>query len=220
MPDEMKKILLVDDHPMIIEGLCAMLAGTPDLKVIGMCASPESAYTFLLNQSPDLVIMDISMKESNGLMATRKITASHPQIPVLIFTCNDERIYASMANSVGAKGLVMKDQPEEEILRAIRTVLQGQSYQSPRLAKTQNRSPAHPEELCVPLHLLSKKEVEVLDYLSQGYTTARIAQTLDVSLKTIETHRLKIRKKTGFDTQGLLVRWAICRRSKGLDITA
>ena len=221
MPDKRKHtILLVDDHPIVLEGLRALLAKTDDLAVIGTCLTPESALAFLLDHAPDLILMDISMKDANGLLATKRICADHPRIPILIFTCNDEKIYASMAASVGAKGLVMKDQPNGEILRAIRTVLQGQSYRSPGMDKpSEPPTSRRPDETghAPPPDKLSKKELEILDYLVEGYSTARLALTLNVSLKTIETHRLNIRNKLGIDNQNDLVRWAICRRSKGLN---
>ena len=218
MPGGRKNILLVDDHPIVLEGLCAILANTEDLKLAGICPSPESACAFLQNHEPDLILMDISMKSANGLVATKKIVAAHPRVPILIFTCNDERIYAPMALSAGAKGLVMKDQPEREILRAIRTVLQGQCYRSPRLPPSHEPPAADSMENAQTASpgKLSGKELEILDFLVDGYTTSRIALELDISLKTVETHRLNIRNKLGLDSQNDLVRWAICHRSKGI----
>ena len=217
MPPKTKNILLVDDHPIVLEGLRAILTHAEDLQLIGHCPSAESAYTFLRNHAPDLIIMDISMKDLNGLAATKRITATHPRIPILILTCNDETLCASMAAAVGAKGLVMKDQPDEEILRAIRTVLQGGHYHSPRLAKTRNSALSAPALSPPPAHLdkLSKRELEILSYLAGGFTTTRMALALKVSLKTIETHRLNIRTKLGFDNQTDLVRWAIYCCSRG-----
>ena len=219
MSAKRKNILLVDDHPIVLEGLRTLLALTEDLEVIGTCPSPESACEFLQTREPDLIVMDISMKDTNGLMATKHLTATHPRIPILIFTCNDETICASAALSVGAKGLVMKDQPEAEILKAMRTVLQGQAYQSPRMGKAQISASVQPENIMPASQdgKLSKKELEILDFLVDGFTTARIALALNVSLKTVETHRLNIRNKLGIDNQNDLVRWAIYRRSKGLD---
>ena len=218
MLDKYKQILLVDDHPVVLEGLRTLLEKTADLRVLGTCPSPESTRAFLENHTPDLILMDISMQEANGLIATKNITTAHPHIPILIFTCNDEKIYASMATSVGAKGLVMKDQPESEILRAIRTVLQGHYYYSPGMDRPHGPLLVHPAENASmsPHGKLTKKEREILDYLVDGYTTARIALALNLSVKTIETHRLNIRNKLGIDNQNDLVRWAICCRSKGL----
>ena len=89
MPDARKNILLVDDHPIVAEGLKTLLDATHDLTMIGTCPSPESAREFLADHRPDLILMDISMKDANGLHATKDLTASHPHIPLLIFTCND-----------------------------------------------------------------------------------------------------------------------------------
>lgn len=210
MTPQCKNILLVDDHPIVYEGLRAILAGTPDLKLIGTCPSFQEAREFLRTGKPDLIIMDISLTDTNGLIATRGISRTHPQIPILILTCHDEKVCASMAFSAGAKGLIMKDQPGDEILKAIRTVLQGHSYR-----------PAQPPDTPRVLSSrsavrLSKKELEILDYIVAGYTTTRMALALDVSLKTIETHRLNIRNKLGVENQKELVRWAIMRRSSGM----
>ncbi len=214
-----RHILLVDDHPIVHEGLRILLARHPDLSIVGACPTPESASAFLQTHMPDLIIMDISMNGTNGLVATRHLTAAFPAIPILIFTCHDEMISAPAAFSVGARGLVRKDQPEDEIVHAIRTVLNGQIYQSPQLEKRWRiQSCRLPHRLSPPIRAsLSKKEQQILDLLAEGLTTARIALALDISVKTVETHRLNIRRKLEIDSQTDLVRWAIYRRTKEID---
>ena len=212
MPDQLKTILLVDDHPIVFEGLQVILETAEDLRLIGTCPSPDAARAFLRDRTPDLIIMDISMQGANGLAATRELVATHPRIPILIFTCNDEKICTPMALAAGAKGLVMKGRPAAEILTAIRTVLLGQVYLPAHSGPGtgQIMRPGTPA-------ILSPREREVLDYLVEGYTTARIALSLNLSLKTVESHRLTIRKKLGIESQADLLRWAVYSRTMGLD---
>lgn len=207
-----KQILLVDDHPIVCEGLRVIFESVDDLQLSGTCSTPEAARAFLRTQTPDLIIMDISMPGTNGLAATREIVATHPRIPILIFTCNDEKIYTPMALAAGAKGLVMKGRPAAEILTAIHTVLLGQVYLPAHSGPGTGQSmrPGTPA-------ILSPREREVLDYLVEGYTTARIALGLNLSLKTVESHRLTIRKKLGIESQTDLLRWAVYSRTMGLD---
>lgn len=212
MSNRIKTILLVDDHPIVFEGLRVILETAGDLHLLGICPSPEVARIFLRDHTPDLIIMDISMQGTNGLAATRELAVTHPRIPILIFTCNDEKICAPMAMAVGAKGLIMKGRPAADILVAIRTVLQGQMYPPPNAVPSPPRIP--PPQAT---RKLSAREREILNYMIEGYTTARIALTLNLSLKTVETHRLNIRNKLGIESQADLVRWAIYCRSMGLD---
>lgn len=207
-----KHILLVDDHPIVCEGLRVIFESVDDLQLSGMCSTPEAARAFLRTQTPDLIIMDISMPGTNGLAATREIGAAHPRIPILVFTCNDEKIFGPMAFAAGAKGLVMKGRPATEILAAIRTALQGQLY--PPAHSAPGTEPASRPRA---VKNLSPREQEILGYLVDGYTTARIALTLNLSLKTVEAHRLTIRKKLGIESQTDLLRWAIHCRTLGLD---
>ena len=219
-PAPRSKILLVDDHQIVLNGVRAILARTDNLCLIGSCQSPLLVEDFLRQHTPDLILMDISMGESNGLLATRRLHTDFPHIPILIFTSHDEQICASVAESVGAKGLVMKDQPEQEILLAIRTVLQGREYRSPRLPPP--LPPAGRLPPPAPSHRawrkLSPRELEIMDFLVEGLSTAQIALQLHVSLKTVETHRLNIRQKLNITNQNDLVRWAVFRREKGLDL--
>lgn len=217
-PPPRRNILLVDDHQIVLEGVRAILARTDDLCLIGSCRSPLRVADFLRQHTPDLILMDISMAESNGLLATRRLSAAYPRIPILIFTSHDEQICDSMARSVGAKGLVMKDQPEREILHAIRTVLQGREYRSPRLPPPlppAGRLPA-PAPSDRTWRKLSPRELEIIGFLVEGLSTVDIALKLQISLKTVETHRLNIRNKLKIANQNDLVRWAIFRREKGL----
>ena len=207
-----KQILLVDDHPIVCEGLRVICESVDDLQLSGTCSTPEAARAFLRTQTPDLIIMDISMPGTNGLAATREIVATHPRIPILIFTCNDEKIFSPMAFAAGAKGLVMKGRPATEILAAIRTVLQGQMYPPARSAPE-----AAPAARLRAAQKLSTREQEILAYLVEGYTTARIALSLNLSLKTVESQRLTIRKKLGVESQADLLRWAVYSRTMGLD---
>ena len=213
-----RKILLVDDHPIVFEGLRMIVKKHPDLALMGCCPTYEAACVFLRKHTPDLILMDICMKGTNGLVATRQLAETRPDLPILILTCSDERISALAAATVGAKGLIMKDQPEDEIVNAIRTVLGGGTYQSPQMRTRARRIPSPPDKSAPqrPDAQLSKREQEILGYLAEGASTARISLELGVSLKTIETHRLNIRNKLGVDSQTDLVRWAIYRRDKGL----
>ena len=213
-----KRILLVDDHPIVHEGLRALFARTPDLVLSGAFLSPADAQASIQSQPPDLILMDISMDTTNGLLATRQFVAAFPDLPILIFTCNDETIYAPMAREAGAKGLVMKDQPGHEILRAIRTVLQGLPYQSPHLVQHHHgtSSLSSPRSTFGSKREMTPKENEILAYLAQGYSTARMALALNLSLKTIETHCQHIRSKLNIDHQSDLMRWAVCHQAKGL----
>jgi DNA-binding NarL/FixJ family response regulator len=213
-----KCILLVDDHPIMIEGMRALVSSTPDMKIIGTCSSLDAALEHLQASLPDLIMMDISIEGPNGLVATQSLSVRYPRVPILVCTCNDATTYTPLAVAAGARGLVTKDQPDREILLAIRTVLQGHVYPSPRLPHPRHASP---ERLCssTPSHALTPREWVVVDYLAQGFSTLHMAQVMNVSQKTIETHRLNIRRKLDIGSQSDLVRWAICRHAHQLTAT-
>lgn len=215
LPAARKRILLVDDHPVMIEGMSALVSGTPDLEWMGACPSLPAALEILKANLPDLILMDITLDGPNGLVATREISARYPSLPILIFTCNDENIYTPLAMAAGAKGLVTKDCAGPEILQAIRIVLQGLVYQSPRLTRVNAALPGRANP-AAPSPALTSTEWSVVHYLAQGFTTLRMALAMKVSQKTIETHRLNIRRKLGLHSQSDLLRWAVCHQTNNM----
>ena len=193
------KILLVDDHKMIRDGLRALLEKEHDLKVVGEASDGRSAVRLAQELKPDLVVMDITMPGLNGMTATSQLIAQHPGIKILILSMHADRRFVLETLRAGASGYLLKDSAFEELARAIREVIQGRAYLSPQIAEfvvgdVKRRSETNPHPL------LSPREREVLQLVVEGLTTKEIAARLSVSGKTIETHRQQVISKLGVDS--------------------
>jgi DNA-binding NarL/FixJ family response regulator len=205
------KILLADDHKMLREGLRVLLDSHPDLEVVGEAASGKEALQKAGALKPDVVVMDLSMPELNGLQATGLLRTRHPAIKVVVLTGHEDESYLSQLCQAGASGYVLKRSPGEELVQAIRLAAQGQVYFDPALAgKALVRQMARPPAIGEKANAhLSNREKEVLSLLAWGYSNKEAADKLKVSVKTVETYRVRIAEKLGLRSRTQLVKYAL-----------
>lgn len=198
------RILLVDDHPLVRDGLRARLEAAPHLRVVGEAGSGQEALEQAGLLPPDLVLMDVNMRGGSGIEATAQLNARYPGIAVLMLSMHDKPEYVSQAMQAGARGYVLKDAPGKDIVLAIDAVMGGGIYYSAALAR-QLASPHLPD------NQLTLREQEVLRHIAAGQSNKQIARELDLSVRTVETHRLNIKRKLGIEGQAELIRFAVQR---------
>lgn len=206
-----KRILLVDDHPLMREGVAQWINREPDLEVCGQVETAAEALRAAEKLKPDLVLTDIALPGRNGLELIRDLRALRPNLPVLVLSMHDESLYAGRALRAGARGYIMKRAGGDRVTRGIREVLQGRMALSPDMATRllEEYSGSRPRAGHSLLTVLTDREFEVFEGLGEGRTNQEIAQQLRLSHKTVETHRLSIRRKLKLRTTAELVRYAI-----------
>jgi DNA-binding NarL/FixJ family response regulator len=198
----MIRVLLVDDHPLVREGLAARMEGLADIAVVGEAGDAAQALERVAECRPNVVLMDIGMPGTSGIELTTQLLAREPGLIVLMLSMYDSAEHARRAMAAGARGYVLKDSPSTEILAAIRTVFGGGTYLSPALAQRLFRAPA----LRVSL---SEREQEILALVGSGQSSKQIARSLDIGVRTVETHRQNIRRKLDLAGQAELIRYAV-----------
>lgn len=205
------RILIVDDHPVFRHGVCAMINAESDLEVCGEAGTAPTALDAMRTLKPDVVIIDISLPGSNGIELLKAMKAESPKLPMLVVSMHDESLYALRALRAGALGYVMKGEAVDSILVAIRKVLQGDAYLSPKFSERLvfKAIRSLDEGMGSPVDKLSDRELEVLTLTGRGFGTQDIANELNLSVKTIETHRAHIKEKLGFHDSKEMVRFAI-----------
>jgi DNA-binding NarL/FixJ family response regulator len=213
------KIVLADDHKIVREGLKALLEKESDIEIVAVAEDGRAAVQFAQDLLPDVVVMDIGMPGLNGIEATRCITVEVPQIKVLVLSMHSARRYVLEALSAGAKGYMMKDCASEELARAIHIVYENETYLSPKVADimVKDYMSLLPNKKQEPLELLSKREREVLQLIAEGQNTKEIAFLLNLSIKTVESHRQQIMKKLNLQSVASLTRYAIREGLSPLD---
>src|SRR6185437_15127084 len=203
------KILIVDDHPMVREGLAMQIALQPDLEVCGEAEDVPSALALIGSARPDLAIIDISLKKGNGLDLIGSIKDRHPETRVLVWSMYKENLYAERALRAGASGYLNKGQATRQLLEAIRAVLAGKVYVSEELSNDLLRRVVDGKPLQrSPIDLLSNRELETFELIGQGQTTEKIAELMSISCKTVETYRSRIKEKLGLSNVTELVQRA------------
>ncbi len=205
------KILLVDDHQMMRDGLRATLAREPDIEVVGEAGDGHAAIAAAREVCPDVVVMDISMPVLNGLEATRHILAELPGTKVVALSMHSDRRYVRAAFEAGAVGYLLKNSAAEELVAALRAAARGQHYVSPAIAGLIVEgfvSGSAPGEAAPPVEL-SSREREVLQLLAEGQTSKDVAARLGVAVSTVETHRRQISTKLGIHSIAGLTKYAI-----------
>jgi DNA-binding NarL/FixJ family response regulator len=205
------RILVVDDHPVVRLGLKEMIAHEPDLEVCGLAESAAEALSALDRQTPDLAIVDISLPDQNGLELIKQLRARSASPKILVNSMHSEKLFAHRTLKAGAQGYISKDEDTDELLRAIRLVLDGGIYLSEdmtqHLLQVTAGSDASPGEAGVAA--LSDRELEVFGLLGKAATTRAIAERLKLSVKTIETHRENIKIKLGLKNNNELIQRAV-----------
>lgn len=207
------EIFLVDDHPIVRQGLTRLINGEKDLTVCGEAESAEQAMTALETQQPDLAIVDLSLKGLSGLTLIKEIKTRFPQVSILVVSMHGEAFYAERVLRLGAKGYVMKQEAPDTILKAIRLVLRGELYVSEPLAKRLLRTvvAGEPGDRAdeSPLQRLSDRELEVFGLIGRGLGTRQIAEQLYLSVKTVESYREHIKDKLQLENATELLQQAI-----------
>jgi DNA-binding NarL/FixJ family response regulator len=191
------RILIVDDHPIVREGLAARIARQPDLTVCGEAEDVADALNLVKSAQPDLVIVDLSLKSGQGIDLIKRIHASSENVKTLVSSMYDESLYAERALRAGALGYVNKQEMSEKIIEAIRQVLDGKIYLSPSMTERflQRAVGSPPQLIKSPIETLTDRELEIFKMIGQGKTTRQIAGELHLSVKTVETHRENIKSK-------------------------
>ena len=210
MPDEKFKILLVDDHPLVREWLGSLINQQPDLVVCGEAESATEALGYLGAVSPDLAIVDLSLKEGSGLELIKTIRAAHPAVAVIVLSMHDEKHYAERAIRAGACGYVMKRETTKKIIAAIRQVRSGKLGVSDEVAALfAERFVGNHPRLRTPVEELSDRELEVFRLLGQGLDTRSVATTLRISIKTVQAYCARIKDKLNLANATELLREAV-----------
>jgi DNA-binding NarL/FixJ family response regulator len=216
----MIKIVIVDDHPIVRQGLVQLLTQEPDLRVCGEAEDASTALRVVAEASPDLVIADLSLKSGDGIDLTRELHAAHPTLPILVLSMFDDMQHVERALRAGALGYLTKQEASSKVLTAVRQVLRGEifltEHVSPGILKRLLAGEA--EERDPRLGRLSNREVQVLGLIGEGLSTQEIADHLGLSVKTIETYQAHIKDKLGLaDSRKLIqfaVEWAVSRGPK------
>jgi DNA-binding NarL/FixJ family response regulator len=205
------RVLLVDDHPIVREGLAARIELEGNLLVCGMAATAEHAMDLVSQMNPDIVVTDLSLTGKPGLELIKDIRAARPTLPILVLSIHDEDLWAERVLRAGAQGYVMKAQATEKVMEAIHRVLSGGVWISERMSSlllgrlTQGRNTPSGS----PLAPLSDRELEVFQMIGRGLSMKEIAGQLHLSAKTIEVHREHIKEKLGLKSSAELLRYAV-----------
>ncbi|SNS82293.1 response regulator transcription factor [Tropicimonas sediminicola] len=197
------RVLIVDDHPMVAEGIEAILETYPDIEVVGTLSNGREAVDQVAALKPDVVLMDLNMPGVNGLSATEMLMEDHPDLRVLILSMHDSPEYISTALSHGAKGYVLKDVPTDAIKDAIDRVMAGEQYLCTGATTALRPSDGTGREP------LTSREQTILLQLAQGKSNKEVANALDISVRTVETHRKNIKRKLGISSTAGLTRYAM-----------
>jgi DNA-binding NarL/FixJ family response regulator len=204
-----RRLLLVDDQPILREGLAQLLDYEPDLKVCGQADSPSAALKAIGSLRPDLVTLDIVLKGMSGIELVKQIRALYPVLPVLVLSMLDEVLFAERALRAGARGYVMKQAPTEEVKAAIRRLLRGGRYLSSRMQERILENLSSGSGIAAGVESLSDRELEVFRLIGNGCATRQIAEQLRLSIKTIETYRAHIKEKLKLTNGMELIRMAV-----------
>ncbi len=206
-----KKVLIVDDHPIMRQGLAQLIAQEGDLTVCGEAEDAHGALEAVEESNPDIVIVDISLKESNGIDLIKDIRIRWPKLPVIVLSMHDETFYAERVLRAGARGYITKDEGTEKVIEGIRKALDGGLYVSDRIASRMLRKlvDGKSDFDVYPMDRLSDRELEVLELIGEGLQTREVAQRLHLSRKTVEAHREHIKAKLSLDSSTELLKYAI-----------
>jgi DNA-binding NarL/FixJ family response regulator len=208
---ETKRILILDDHPMMREGLAQLIEHEPDLEVCCQADNAAQAQRLVAEMAPDLLLLDISLPDKSGLELIKDMQALHPGLPVLAVSMHDESLYAERVLRAGGRGYIMKQEGGKKLMQAIRQVLNGQIYVSEKMSAKILEIFSGRRVLATEagVERLSDREFEVFQFIGQGQGTRDIAQHLHLSVKTVEVHRANIKRKLKLKNGADLIRYAI-----------
>lgn len=206
-----KRVMVVDDHPFMRAGLGQLIDRQPDLMVGAEAGNPAECLRLLAREKFDLLLTDMTMPGRSGLEFIKDLQAIHPELPILVVSMHDELIYAERALRAGARGYIMKEAGGENLLAAIRQILGGQVYVSPRMSTKflEGLSGRKPRASNSPIEKLTDREFEVFQLIGRGHNTRQIAEELKLSPKTVDVHRANLKEKLGLEDMTALVRYAV-----------
>lgn len=204
------RVFVVDDHPLVREGLANLINQQTDLAVVGEAEDSAGALTGIEEKQPNVALIDISLKNESGLELVKNLEQRFPLVALIVLSMHDEALYAERALRAGAKGYVMKRETSKSVLTAIRRVLAGDVYVSERVVSAMARRMGSSRKAAAePVERLSNRELEIFRLLGQGRTTSQIADDLHLSLKTVQAYCARAKEKFGVNSLGELLRAAI-----------
>jgi len=206
-----RRVLIVDDHPIVRLGLRRIMEHEPDLVVCGEAETAADARAAIKELEPDVVVIDISLKQGDGIELVRDVRAHHVGLPILVLSMHDETIYAERMLAAGANGYIMKQAASDQFLVSLRRVLDGGVYVSEAVGSHMIHKFATGGSYAStsPIDRLSNRELQVLRLIGKGVSTRGIADTLNLSVKTVESHRQRIKRKLNLTTGTQLVQYAV-----------
>jgi two-component system response regulator NreC len=207
MQSRKTRILLADDHSVVRQGFRLILTSQSDFEVIGEAANGREAVDLAGSLQPDIIVMDVSMPELNGIEATRRLGEVSPKTRVLALSMHKDSVYVREILRAGARGYLLKDSIDSDLIAAVRAVANGDGYLSPAVSDAVLTD--YRKHVTDPIDLLTSREREVLQMIAEGKTNKEIANTLNLSVYTVEAHRGRIMEKLNLHSTGELVRFAI-----------
>ena len=210
MDSKTHQVMIVDDHPIVREGLKVYIATQPDLAICAETGSIRAAQQLVRKQQPDLIIVDLFLEDGNGLELIKRLRYQYAELKILVCSMSDEMLFAERAVNAGANGYINKQEVAEHVVTAVRQILAGKIYFSPNMVQHVISGFANGVPIThSPIDALSDRELEVFTLIGKGHATSKIAAQLHLSVKTIETHRDKIKRKLGLTSGNQLVRHAV-----------
>ena len=203
------RVMLIDDHPLVLEGLEALIDRQPDMQVCGQAGSLDEALLGLKKVQPDIAIVDLSLGDDSGLELLKEIKHRHPSVQTLVLSMLEEALYAERALKAGARGYVMKSENPLRLVQGIREVIQGRLFFDPSVSERILLNLADGTAPDSPLSLLTDRELEVFQLLGAGLSSQEIAARLEICVKTVEVHRLNMKNKLGVRHSTELVKKAV-----------
>jgi DNA-binding NarL/FixJ family response regulator len=210
-PQNKHRVFLVDDHPVLRQGLGRLIDDQPDLAMCGEAESPVEAMRLLPAAKPDVVIVDLTLKGGDGLELCKQIRDRFTTLAILVVSMHDESLYAERALKAGARGYVMKQEPQETVMTALRTVARGEVYLSAKMSAKLLRSfsGVKSDSDLAPLERLTDRELEIFRLIGDGQSVRTIAEKLFLSTKTVEAHKEHIKQKLNLKSSNELLQYAI-----------
>jgi DNA-binding NarL/FixJ family response regulator len=202
--------LIADDHGVLRAGLIALLRDEPGMEVVGEADDENSAVSLAVEKRPDVVLMDLSMPNTGGIEATRRIKQLVPEARILILTFHEDKTLMQEAIRCGAMGYILKRAVKSELINAIQAVMRGELYLHPAMARLLfiEQQPASPQTIRFAAEPLTSREIEVLRLIAQGYTNSQAAEMLNISVRTVEYHRSNLTAKLNMHSRVELIRYA------------
>jgi len=205
----MKRIVVVEDHPIVRRGIVQLINFEEDICSVGEAETVEDAYTVIRTEKPDLVLVDLSLKGGSGLELIKDLNRNYPDMLIIVVSLHDENVYAERVMRAGAKGYIMKSEATESILFAIRKVLKGGIYLSSAMQNKFLKKMLGSEDSPINgVDMLSDRELEVFELIGKGSSTRKIADDLNLSIKTIDTYKSHIKAKLNIKNSTELIQFA------------